>query len=128
MINPEIEFKFESVTPETTKSPDAPGSFLARWAPPAELSYFRGHFPGNPVLPAVAMIDATVQLVRQIAGEPRLELSGLKSAKFMHPVTPGLPIEIQLTRIAGDHWKALWKTGSQSVADLSFSASLSVSR
>jgi 3-hydroxyacyl-[acyl-carrier-protein] dehydratase len=59
--------------------------------------YFRGHFPGNPILPGVLICEALAQagslLVlrsdRSIASSATLVLTGLDRVRFRRPVVPG---------------------------------------
>ena len=63
---------------------------------PPDLLYFRGHFDGDPVLPAVVQLDGLV--LRQIdriwpeLGPPRQVLR----LKFKRPVRPGERLELRL--------------------------------
>lgn len=56
---------------------------------------FSGHFPGNPLLPGVYMIEALAQLGGCVVLEPgefsrrTPYLAGIDSAKFRRPVVPG---------------------------------------
>ncbi len=56
---------------------------------------FTGHFPGNPLLPGVYMIEALAQLGGCVVLEPgefsrkTPYLAGITSAKFRRPVVPG---------------------------------------
>lgn len=67
---------------------------------------FSGHFPGNPLLPGVYMIEAMAQLggtVILAPGEWEHKipyLAGIEKAKFRKPVIPGdrLMIEVKLLR------------------------------
>jgi 3-hydroxymyristoyl/3-hydroxydecanoyl-(acyl carrier protein) dehydratase len=74
-----------------------------------ELTCFRGHFPGSPVMPAVSIIDTTIDVIRETV-EKKLELREVKSAKFMHAIRPGMNIRIELNQINESRWKAQWKS------------------
>jgi 3-hydroxymyristoyl/3-hydroxydecanoyl-(acyl carrier protein) dehydratase len=121
MINPKTLASegFRSVSP-------AP-EMRIQWSVPADLPYFAGHFPGNPTLPAVAMIDLSLELVRQWPGFERAELSILKSAKFSAVVTPGAEVEVLLTRevipSGIEEWRAEWTLAGAAAASFRFRTS-----
>lgn len=49
---------------------------------PLEHPTFIGHFPGNPVLPGVSILDLVVETFGQA-------VHGISNAKFLKPVKPG---------------------------------------
>lgn len=49
---------------------------------------FPGHFPGQPVLPGVVLLERALELVRQ-ALDPAAVLAGVPVAKFLKPLHPG---------------------------------------
>lgn len=49
---------------------------------------FSGHFPGAPILPAIAQIEMARLLIEGWLGTP-LRLLGADHAKFLRPVRPG---------------------------------------
>ena len=53
---------------------------------PAAHPAFDGHFPGQPILPGVVLLDLTQRLIEQANG---VTLSGLQVAKFYRPLAPG---------------------------------------
>lgn len=54
----------------------------------AELSVFAGHFPAQPVVPAVYLLEAATCAAGRAVGRS-LALSGVRSAKFTRPLVPG---------------------------------------
>jgi len=70
---------------------------------------FTGHFPGNPVLPAIAQIMmGRIVAEDALAGIPQpLRLAGVRRAKFTAPVKPGeiLAVECSLCE-DGVEWLA----------------------
>ena len=61
---------------------------VTRWIVPADHPAFAGHFPGNPILPGVVLLDValhTIASARCIA----LETCEIKSVKFLSPAAPG---------------------------------------
>lgn len=65
---------------------------------PASLTYFRGHFPGMPVLPAVAMIDITQLLVSEfILSQTQTFLEKLDSLKIKEAVLPDQVLQVLIT-------------------------------
>lgn len=57
-----------------------------------------GHFPGNPIVPGVVLIDQVLASVRQEVSAP---LAAIPNLKFLHPVRPGVVFSICWT-IQGD--------------------------
>jgi len=78
------------------------------WTVPAALSYFRGHFPGQPTFPAVGIVDASLDLIRKQSGNPRLYLSGVHSAKFTAVIVPEQKVHIELTQSSPLEWQVEW--------------------
>lgn len=53
-----------------------------------------GHFPGNPVVPGVVILDAVANALSQ--WQPDASVSRIKSAKFVSPLLPGESMHIAL--------------------------------
>lgn len=51
-----------------------------------------GHFPGNPVVPGVVILDEVLNAARQHS--PNLVCSGFSSVKFLSPLLPNQTCEI----------------------------------
>ncbi len=60
----------------------------------AEHPAYEGHFPGNPVLPGVILIDATLHAIANLIGVP-LNQCCLTSIKFLNVVRPGQALTLQ---------------------------------
>ena len=70
--------------------------------------FFQGHFPGEPVMPGVLIVEALAQVgailaLREIADRERklVLFTKINEATFRHPVVPGdtLMLEVQALRI-----------------------------
>jgi hypothetical protein len=59
---------------------------------PMEAPYFEGHFPGNPILPAIAFCDLAELIVKDLGFGT---IKSFKNAKFMAPVGPGAVLKIE---------------------------------
>jgi 3-hydroxymyristoyl/3-hydroxydecanoyl-(acyl carrier protein) dehydratase len=57
----------------------------------ADHPAFAGHFPGQPIVPGVLLLDAAVQAVQQAlaAGAGDAGTCQVNAAKFLSPVSPG---------------------------------------
>ena len=76
----------------------------------ASEPFFQGHFPGHPIMPAVLIIEAMAQaggvLLLSTLADPRGKLvyfSGIDSARFRRPVTPGdqIRFECEMIKLRG---------------------------
>jgi 3-hydroxyacyl-[acyl-carrier-protein] dehydratase len=99
----------------------------------AEEPHFRGHFPGNPVMPGVLLIEAMAQaggVLSHISNgdiEPRplYFLARVEEARFRRPVVPGETVLIRVTaeKIKRGMW---WYQCSASVEDQEVASALIV--
>jgi 3-hydroxyacyl-[acyl-carrier-protein] dehydratase len=88
----------------------------------AEEPHFRGHFPGNPVMPGVLLIEAMAQaggVLSHISNgdiepKPLYMLARVEDARFRRPVVPGETVVITATadRVRRGMW---WYRCSASV-------------
>lgn len=72
-----------------------PQSFMAEWQVAPELPYLQGHFPGNPVFPAVGILDASVYALSERI--PSTRLHAVLNAKFLNLVQPGRKLRLEFT-------------------------------
>lgn len=74
--------------------------------------YFQGHFPGQPIMPGVLMVEAMAQVAGVLAFSSGVETKSvfflsIEKAKFRKPVVPGdqLRLEIKVLQQRGNVWK-----------------------
>lgn len=53
---------------------------------PSDHPAFNGHFPGNPIVPGVLLIDKVAQGLQLMTG---LEVECIQQARFLSPLRPG---------------------------------------
>jgi len=97
-------------------------------------SYFVGHFPGNPVMPGVLIIEAIAQsgavlmsksLNADVSGKT-IFFASVDNCRFRHPVRPGdvLRMPVEVLRARGDIFKFKGKAmvGEKLAAEVEFTA------
>jgi 3-hydroxyacyl-[acyl-carrier-protein] dehydratase len=75
--------------------------------------FFQGHFPGNPIMPGVLIVEALAQVAGILAfksGAPEgksVFFMSIEKAKFRRPVVPGdqLRLEVSILQCRGNVWK-----------------------
>ena len=60
----------------------------AHWTVPPDHPAFAGHFPGNPILPGVVLLDVALQIIANSSGIA-LDLCEISSVKFLSLARPG---------------------------------------
>jgi 3-hydroxyacyl-[acyl-carrier-protein] dehydratase len=66
---------------------------------PANHPALAGHFPGNPVVPAVVLLDAVFAVIHSRGA---CVLQSIPAAKFLKPVLPGERIDLRLEFAAAE--------------------------
>ncbi|HHJ40477.1 MAG TPA: 3-hydroxyacyl-ACP dehydratase FabZ [Methylothermaceae bacterium] len=96
--------------------------------------YFQGHFPDQPIMPGVLIMEALAQATGLLASESAPEalgekemiyyLVGLDKARFKRPVSPGdqLRLEVKYLR----HKRNIWAFSCQADVDGEFVASAEI--
>ena len=62
---------------------------------PADHPALAGHFPGNPIVPGVVLLEEVFLAAAAVLGD--IELAGFPSVKFLSPLRPGEPFTVCLT-------------------------------
>lgn len=60
-----------------------------------ESKVFAGHFPGQPVVPGVALIDMAMYVIARALSAP-VEIVTLKNAKFLSVLSPEISNEVSV--------------------------------
>ena len=96
--------------------------------------FFEGHFPGNPVMPGVLIIEALAQTAGVVAMDAELQdgqrsliyFMTINDARFRQPVVPGdqLHLNVYKERARRNVWRFRGeaKVGDTVVAEATFSA------
>jgi 3-hydroxyacyl-[acyl-carrier-protein] dehydratase len=65
---------------------------------PADSPWFSGHFPGEPILPGIALVYIVKQVVIEEALKKgtKLQLHSLRRIRFTQPVRPGDTLSISI--------------------------------
>jgi len=81
--------------------------------------FFQGHFPGQPVMPGVLILEGMAQVggilayhsIPEMVGEKLIYFAGIDKVRFRQPVVPGdqLLIEMIVLKQKGKIWKMAGK-------------------
>lgn len=84
------------------------------WNARPDDPFFDGHFPGRPILPAVATVQHAFQFLQEQLHAPELKLVEVKSAKFASPIVPNTQVQTTATQRKPNEWELeLTEAGSQ---------------
>jgi 3-hydroxyacyl-[acyl-carrier-protein] dehydratase len=96
------EFRFIDRIVSLTPGKEGVGEYRVRGDEP----FLRGHFPGNPILPGVLLIEAAAQLAGIVAqSDPALmplaglKLTALRAVKILGAVRPGDVVRLEASII-----------------------------
>ena len=93
--------------------------------------FFQGHFPGNPVMPGVLIVEAMAQVAGVLAFKSGMEGTGvlflsIEKVKFRKPITPGdqIKFEVQVVHRRGGVWRfsGIAKVDEKIVTEAEFTA------
>lgn len=95
--------------------------------------FFTGHFPGQPIMPGVLIIEALAQTTGLLAGESAPDvlgkgrtyyLVGLDKVRFKRPVVPGDRLMLEATYLR--HKRNIWAFSCKAEVDGEFVASAEI--
>lgn len=81
---------------------------LAQLTISPDLPSFKGHFPNNPILPAVSIIDISLYLLSYLQVRVSYTKVKMKKSKFAGRIGPGQVVEISATSDDGTSWTVVW--------------------
>ncbi len=84
----------ENWLPEMKITEKGKDQFLAHLILSADSPWFRGHFPGKPILPAVAIIFIVLLLLRKAMKKQDLYLKAIPRSRIRGILLPGEEIEV----------------------------------
>lgn len=104
----------------------------------SELDLFKGHYPGNPIMPGVLLCEAIFQSgallmakslnFKEIEGEMIPVLTRIKNAKFKQSVRPGAVAEIKVKLIevisTASFFKGTLKVNGKTAVQVEFACAL----
>ena len=77
-------------------------------------SFFQGHFPSDPIMPGVLILEGMAQVggllafysLPEMIGEKLIYFAGIDKVRFRHPVVPGdqLLFEMKVLKHKGKIW------------------------
>lgn len=117
MINLEVEltdsYYFEKINEDT---------FTVHFKVPKSLSYFNGHFPHFPVMPAVAQVDITSFFINKLILKSEfIHVNKIDSVRIKAAVRPEQQIQLNITKLNETTFRTSWKTNElepKEIADL----------
>jgi 3-hydroxyacyl-[acyl-carrier-protein] dehydratase len=75
---------------------------------------FQGHFPDNPIVPGVCLIQCALVLTEEICGR-KVRLCLINSAKFMAAIEPAQSVRLKCS-VSDDFVDACFMSGEERVA------------
>jgi 3-hydroxyacyl-[acyl-carrier-protein] dehydratase len=84
---------------------------VSRFAVPLDHPSLAGHFPGQPVVPGVVLLDEVLSL---LFGTPAGPVR-LASAKFTSPVLPGQEVAVEWSEVSGGRLDFVCRVGERDV-------------
>jgi 3-hydroxyacyl-[acyl-carrier-protein] dehydratase len=68
---------------------------------PTDCPYFEGHFPGQPILPAIGQLELITTVLEKL-GEPLRTIAAVDALRMSRPVGPGETLQLLLSTVEPD--------------------------
>lgn len=65
---------------------------MSKFVIPADHPALPGHFPGQPIVPGVVVVDQVLALLAQ--AHPDVQVSGIRKLKFLRPLQAGQMVSV----------------------------------
>ncbi len=94
-------------------------------------NFFQGHFPGNPIMPGVLLVEALAQVGGILASKSgatgkAVYFLSIEKVKFRKPVVPGdqLILDVRAVHVRGNVWRFSGNAfvGDKTAAEAEFTA------
>lgn len=82
---------------------------------PVDHPAYAGHFPGQPILPGVVLLDTALHALAAAQGLA-VARGQIKSAKFLSPVLPGEALTLHYSASPGNGFRFDIRCGARGVA------------
>ena len=56
----------------------------------------KGHFPNNPIVPGVVILDEVINIVKTL--KPELTITSMPMVKFLHPLLAEQQVTVEITK------------------------------
>ena len=89
------------------------GEGACTFSVPGAFSGYRGHFPGNPILPGIVQLSFIRRLAERRLGRP-LRLAGVRRIKYLRLITPDMPVTLSL-ELVPDETEGMWAANASFV-------------
>ena len=66
----------------------------AKFAIPVQHPSIKGHFPGNPIVPGVVIINTIIEIIER--SMPGRRVVAIKYIKFIKPLKPGVEVKLSV--------------------------------
>ncbi len=74
---------------------------------------FRGHFPKNPVLPAVSIIDLSLILIERLEEKHSFSDFKLEKTRFKSMILPEQKVQVEVESLSPHNWSVVWRRTPQ---------------